>query len=154
MFHLYIPWKRQKPIHGVKYARIRIFSDPYIPVYSQVSNRRGVWNSRGVLEKNWLLNCFFLSFSNHENYSIKNICVYSKSKIKAKVTSKQNLEHFKMINRRLFIHKFCNNSKMLLSSSWAIFIRALVFSFSPRANFSSFKYFCFSFLLVFQFIFI
>ena len=92
----------------------------------------------------WVLNCFFLSFSNHENYSIKNICVYSKSKIKTKVTSKQNLEYFKMINRRLFIHKFCNNSKMLLSSSWAIFIRALVFSSSPRANFSSFEYLCFS----------
>ena len=106
------------------------------------------FNRRG----NWLLNCFFLSFSNHENYSIKNICVYSKSKIKTKVTSKQNLEHFKMINRRLFIHKFCNNSKMLLSSSWAIFIRALVFSSSPRANFSSFEYLCFLFLLIFRFI--
>ena len=59
----------------------------------------------------WLLNYFFLSFSNQKNRSIKNICVYSKSKIKTKVTSKQNLEHFKMINRRLFIPKFCNNSK-------------------------------------------
>ena len=108
------------------------------------------FNSWGLV--GWLLNCFFLSFSNHENYSIKNICVYSKSKIKTKVTSKQNLEHFKMINRRLFIHKFCNNSKMLLSSSWAIFIRALVFSSSPRANFSSFEYLCFSFLLIFRFI--
>ena len=56
-----------------------------------------------------------------------------------------------MINQRLFIHKFCNNSKMLLSSSWAIFVRALVFSFSPSANFSSLKYLCFSFLLVFEF---
>ena len=44
----------------------------------------------------WLLNCFFPSFSNHENYSIKNICVYSKSKIKTKVTNKQNLDHFKI----------------------------------------------------------
>ena len=35
-----------------------------------------------------------------------------------------------MINRTLFIHKFCTNLKMLLSSSWAIFIRALVFSSS------------------------
>ena len=60
----------------------------------------------------------------HENHSIKNICIFSKSKIIIKVTSKQNLEHFKMINQRLFIHKFCNNSKMLLSSTWAIFIRA------------------------------
>ena len=51
--------------------------------------------------------------------------------------SKENLEHLKMINWRLFIDKFCNNSKMLLSSSWAIFIRALVFSSSPRAIFSS-----------------
>ena len=155
MFHLYIPWKRQKPTHGVKYARIRIFSDPYIPVYSQVSNRRGVWNSRGAgrgLEKNWLLNWLFLSFSNHENYSIKNICVSSKNKIKTKLTSKQNLEYFKMINRRLFIDKFCNKSRMLLSASWAIFIRVLVFSFSPRTTFSSFEYLCFSFLLIFRFI--
>ena len=99
-----------------------------------------------------LLNCFFLSFFNYENYSIKKIWVYSKSKIKTKVTSKQNLEHFKMINGRLFIHKFCSNSKMLLSSSWAIFIRALMFSSSPRANFSSFEYLYFSFPLIFRFI--
>ena len=46
------------------------------------------FNSR----EGWLLNCFFLSFSNHEDDSIKNICVYSKSKIKTKVTSKPNLE--------------------------------------------------------------
>ena len=59
----------------------------------------------------WLLNCFFLSFSNHENYSIKDICVYSKCKIKTKVTNKQNLEHFKMIDRILFIRKFRNNPK-------------------------------------------
>ena len=32
---------------------------------------------------------------------------------------------------------------MLLSSSWAISITALVFSFSTRANFSSFEYLCF-----------
>ena len=32
---------------------------------------------------------------------------------------------------------------MLLSSSWAISIRALVFSFSKRAKFSSFEYFLF-----------
>ena len=102
----------------------------------------GGWKKLKTLKarvEGWLLNCFFLSFSNHENYSIKNICVYSKSKIKTKVTSKQNLEHFEMINGRLFIHKFCNNSKMLLSSSWAIFIGALVFSSSPRVNFSSFE---------------
>ena len=93
----------------------------------------------------WFLNRFFISFSNHENYSIKNICVYSRSKIKTKVTSKQNQEHLKMINRRSCIHKFCNNSKMLLSFSWAIFIRALVFSSSPRANYPSFEscVFCF-----------
>ena len=128
-------------------------------LYSKVSNRRVVWNSRGGWKKyqkltvggwkklkvliawggggggeEWLLNCFFLSFSNLENYSIKNICVYSKSKIKTKVTSKQNLEHFKMVNR------------------WAIFIRALAFSSSPRANFSLFEYLCFSFLLSFRFI--
>ena len=54
----------------------------------------------------WLLNYFFLSFSNHENCSVKNICVYSKRKIKTKVTSNQNLEHFKVINGRLFIQKF------------------------------------------------
>ena len=115
-------------------------------------------NSREELEKTenfnspgggWLLNCFFLSFPNHEDYSIKNIFVYNKSKIKIKVTNEQNLEHFKMINRRLFIHKCCNNSKMLLSSSQVIFIRALVFSFSPKVNFSSFEYLCISFLQVF-----
>ena len=50
-----------------------------------------------------------------------------KVKKKTKGTNKQNLEHFKMINRRLFIHEFCNNSKMLLSSSWAIFIDRLCF---------------------------
>ena len=33
-----------------------------------------------------------VSFSNHENYSIKNIYVFSKIKIKTKVKSKQNLE--------------------------------------------------------------
>ena len=87
----------------------------------------------------------------HEKYIIKDICVYSKSKIKTKVTSKQNLEHFKMMNQRLFIHKLCNNSNMLLSSSWAIFIRVLVFLSSPRANFSSFEYLCFLFLLIFWF---
>ena len=58
-------------------------------------------------------NFFFLSFSNHENYSVKNICAYSKSKIKTKVTSKQNLEHFKKINRRSFLNHFylVHNSK-------------------------------------------
>ena len=80
-----------------------------------------------------LLNCFFLSFSNDEN-----ICVYSKSKIKTNLII--NLEHFKIRNRRLFIPKFCNNSEMLQSFSWAIFVRALVFSFSTSANFSSLEY--------------
>ena len=93
----------------------------------------------------------FFSFSDHENYSIKNICVYSKSKIKT-VISKQILEHFKVINQRLFILKFCSNSRMLLSSSWAIFITAHVFSSSPRANLVLFEYLCFSFLLIFRFI--
>ena len=61
--------------------------------------------------RGWLLNCFSLSFSNLENRSIKNSCVCSKSKKQKKVTSKQNLEYFKIINQRLFIPKFCNNSK-------------------------------------------
>ena len=104
--------------------------------YSQVSNRRDVWNSRRwgwkkyqklivggggswnsrkgwkkvklliARGEGWLLYCFFLSFSSHENCSIKNICVYSKSKIKTKGTKEQNVEHFKMINWRLFSHKF------------------------------------------------
>ena len=89
-----------------------------------------------IAGRGWLLNCFFLSFCNYENCSIKKIWADSKSKIK---TSK-NLDNFKMINRRLFIHKFGNNSRMLLSSSWAIFIRAPVFSSSPRANLTSFEY--------------
>ena len=79
----------------------------YIDKLDEVVDKYNINSRRGVAFK--FLNCFFLSFSNHENCSIKNICVYSKSKIKTKVTSKQNLEHFKMINRRLFIHKFCNN---------------------------------------------
>ena len=120
--------------------------------YSQVSNRRGVWNSRsgwkkyqqkivgmvGIvlgegrgLEKTEnfdsrvgrvKLNFFFLSFFNHENCSIKNICICSKSKIKTKETNKQNLAYFKMINRILFFHRFCKNSKMLLPPSWAMFM--------------------------------
>ena len=85
---------------------------------------------------------FFLLFY-HEKYSIKDICVYSKSKIKTKVTSKQILEHFKMMNQRLFIHKLCNNSEMLLSSSWAIFIRVLVFLSSPAFLHLSTCVFCF-----------
>ena len=129
------------------------------PAYSKVSNK---WKS----DKGLLLNCFFLSFSNHKNYSIKNICVYSKSK--------GNLERFKMINRRLFMHKFCNNSKyvaviLLGNIYWrdCVFVFNLpdrigriagsgVFlpdgTFSPRANFSSFEYLCFSILLLFRFI--
>ena len=109
----------------------------------------GGWKNLKILVSGerwgWLFNCFFLSFSNHENYIIKNICVYSKSRTKTKITSKQNLEHFKMINRRLFIHKFCNNSKMLLSSSWAIFIRALMFALHQGPTFLRFStcVFCF-----------
>ena len=71
--------------------------------YSKVSNRRGVWNSRGGWKKykklivpggggnenfnsreGWLLNFFFLSFCNYENCSIKKTLAYSKSKIKNK----------------------------------------------------------------------
>ena len=81
----------------------------------------------------WDLSCFFLSFANHENYSIKNICVYSKRKIKTKLTSKQNPEHFKIINRGLLIHKFCNNLKVLLFS-----VSVLVFFVST--NFSIHSY--------------
>ena len=105
-------------------------------VYPQICNRQSVWNSWGgwnsrgldkmktlIARVGWLLNCFLLSFFSHENYSIKSICVYIKSKIR-KVTNRQNLEYLKMIKRRLFLLKFCNNPKMLLSSSWAIFIRA------------------------------
>ena len=50
--------------------------------------------------------------------------------MKKKVTKKKkkkNLEHFKMTNPRLLIHKFCSNSEISPSSSWAIFIRAFVF---------------------------
>ena len=36
--------------------------------------------------------------------------------MKTKVTSKQNLEHFKMINRRLSIHKFKNVDAILLGN--------------------------------------
>ena len=88
---------------------VLIFRAPIHYAYSQVSNRQGCgkvgvvgkniktntredWNSRGRGWKktesfnSWrgvgglafkLL--FFFSFSNHENYSSKNICVYSKN---------------------------------------------------------------------------
>ena len=145
------------------------------------SNRRGVWNSRGGwkiyqnlivrgggglerygrLERTenfnskgdggQLLNFFFLSFSNHENYPIKKICVRSKSKVKTKVTSKQNLEYFNMINRRLLIYKLCNDSKMLLSSPWAMFISGLCFCPHQGPTFLRLSN-CFSFPLIFPFI--
>ena len=57
--------------------------------------------------------------------TVLRISVYTVKVKKTKVTSKQNLEYFKMINRRLF--KNCNNSKMLLSSSWAILLEHLCF---------------------------
>ena len=57
--------------------------------------------------------------------TVLRISVYTVKVKKTKVTSKQNLEYFKMINRRLF--KFCNNSKLLLSSSWAILLEHLCF---------------------------
>ena len=51
-----------------------------------------------------------------------------------------------MINQRLFIPKFLNNSKMLLSSSRAIFIRALVlFFFQQRTTFLHLSTFLFHF---------
>ena len=110
VFHFYTTWKH----HNLK-----VFCC-FLGVHSKVSNRRGAWNSRdgwkkyqklivGGLEylggggggggkkfKNrggggCLLNCFLLSFSNHENYSIKNICEYSKSKIKTKNKTENNL---------------------------------------------------------------
>ena len=112
------------------------------------------WNSRGVWEKYQKLivggleklkiliagrglafKFLFLLLCNHENYSIRNIWVFSKSKMNTQVTNKENLENDK--------------SNMLLSSFWEIFIRAHVFSTSSRANFSSFEYLCFSFLLIF-----
>ena len=75
------------------------------PTYSKVCNR---WEKLKILiareGRGWLLiNCFFLSISNHKNYSIKNICV--------SIKSKENWEHVKLIYRRLFTHKYCNNSK-------------------------------------------
>ena len=82
--------------------------------------KTGNFNSRGVS---------FLSFSNLESYSIKNICVNSKSEIKTKVINKQNLKHFKMINRRLFIHKFCNNSKCCCHSPGQHLLERLCFRF-------------------------
>ena len=93
----------------------------------------GVLKGGGGGGGGWLLNFFFPSFSNHDSYNIKNIRVCSKSKIKAKVSTKQNLE-------------------LLLRSFRAIFIRELVFLSSPRANFPSFEYLCFSCLLVCRFI--
>ena len=83
---------------------------------------RDGWNRSGAGAGGVKLNFFFLSFFNHENYSIKNICECSKSKLKTKETNKQNLAYFKIINRILFFHRFCKNSKMLLPPSWAMFM--------------------------------
>ena len=72
----------------------------YAGAYSKVSNRQGGGvGIVGVVEKNWNLSSreggsfklLFLCFSNHENYSIKKSCVYSKSKMNVTVTSKQNI---------------------------------------------------------------
>ena len=57
----------------------------------------GGWNSREGWKKVKILIAmgragFFVYFSNHGKYSIKNICVYSKCKIKAKAINKQNLD--------------------------------------------------------------
>ena len=49
-------------------------------------------NNQGV----GFYNDFFYPFTKYENCSIRTSCAYSKSKIKAEVTIKQNLEHFKM----------------------------------------------------------
>ena len=128
--------------------------------YSKVFNRRGLQNSRGGWEKYQKLIARGVGggVGKTENFNSKGEGVVGfyiafffpvltmktivlRTFVHAvKVKQKQNLEHFKMINRRLFIHKFCNNSKLLLSSSWAIFIRALAFLSSPSANFSSFEY--------------
>ena len=83
----------------------------------------------------WLLNCFFLSFSDHENYSIKNICVFSKSKIKTEVTSKLNLEHFKMINRRFFINKLCKIQKCCCHPPEQYSLEGLCFCFHQGPTF-------------------
>ena len=87
---------------------------------------------------------FFFSFSNHKNYSIKNISVCSKSKIKTKVTSKDDK------SKIVYSQKFCNSSKMLLLFSWAIVIRALVFSSSPSAIFLRLSTFDFHFYSFFD----
>ena len=62
---------------------------------------------------------------------------------------KKKIEHFKMINRRMVIQKFCNNSKLTIILDN---IRALVFLSLPGDNFSLFEYLCLSFLLTFPFI--
>ena len=58
-----------------------------------------------------------------------------------------------ILNVRSLIRKFCDKSKKLLSSSWAIFIRAFVHLLSTRVKFYSLEYLCFSFLLIFLFLF-
>ena len=60
---------------------------------SKTNNQRelGGWKKLRILIAEGLaFRLLFLSFTNHENYSIKNICIYSKSKIKTKVTNKHN----------------------------------------------------------------
>ena len=61
----------------------------------------------------------------------------AKVKQKQKKQINKNVEYFKMINGRLFIHKFCNISKMLLSPCWAMPIGALVFVFNKGQFFQN-----------------
>ena len=55
--------------------------------------------------------------------------------MKTKVINKQNLEHFKMINWRLFSHKFFKNSKMFCHSPGQYSLEFLCFLFYQGPKF-------------------
>ena len=59
-----------------------------------------------------------------------------KVKKQKKVTSKQNLEYFKIINQRLFIPKFCNNSKCCCHPPGQYLLEHLCFPFQQGPSFS------------------
>ena len=96
----------------------------------------------------WFLNCFFLSFSSHENYSIKNICVYSKSKIKtksgtfyddkSKIVISQVLQQFKTVAVILLGNIYESACVFVFTKRQLFFVWVLLFFVST--NFSIHSY--------------
>ena len=76
------------------------------------------------------------------------LCSKSKSKIKTKVTIKQNLGHFKATNQRLLI-PFVTIHKCCCHPPGQYLLERLCFHFQKGPNFLRLSTFCFLFLLIF-----